>query len=199
MLIEAQIDQMETKGTTMTNLKAVAIGVIAALGIGAATLSAQEAAPNRWTPGMMGGPGGAGPYSGYRNMMGGYGMSGGMTHGMMGYGMGLANPAALAALDLADTQRKQIVSIRDEARKKNWTAMGAMQDEMAKVRDAFWAGEKRDRAAILAGNKRMFEIRQQMLENSLDAADRIEQVLTPQQRAQLRKQAGPGWMIDSED
>jgi Spy/CpxP family protein refolding chaperone len=74
-----------------------------------------------------------------------------------------------------------------------------MHDEMAKVRDAFWVGEKRDRAAILAGNKRMFEIRQQMLENSLDAADRIEQVLTPQQRAQLKKHAGPGWMLDSDE
>ena len=110
-----------------------------------------------------------------------------------------SDPAALAALDLADTQRKQIASIRDEVRKKNWTAMGTMQDEMVKVRDAFWAGEKRDRAAILAGHKRMFELRQQMLENSLDAADRIEQVLTPQQRAQLRKHAGPGWMMDSDD
>jgi Spy/CpxP family protein refolding chaperone len=186
----------------MTTFKGIVIGTIAALGIGAATLYAEESVPNRPTPGMMGGPGGSyysgwGP--GHRHMMGGYGMGGGMMNGMMGHGMGFANPAALAALDLADTQRKQIASIRDEVRKKNWTAMGTMQDEMVKVRDAFWAGEKRDRAAILAGHKRMFELRQQMLENSLDAADRIEQVLTPQQRAQLRKQAGPGWMMDSDD
>ena len=45
----------------------------------------------------------------------------------------------------------------------------------------------------------MLEIRQQMLENSLDAADKIEQALTPQQRAQLKKQSGPGWMIESDD
>src|SRR5262245_19669205 len=126
----------------MTNLKAVAIGAVAALGIGAATLFAQESPPNRPPSTMMGGPGSAGSYAGgepgYRHMMGGYGMGAGMMHGMMGHGMGFATPAAFAALDLSEAQRKQIVSIRDEARKKNWTTMGAMQDEMVKMRDAFW-------------------------------------------------------------
>lgn len=178
----------------MTKLKALAIGTIAALAIGGAFVHAQESPAYRWGPGMMAGPGGSGP--GYR---GGFGMMGGpgMGAGMMGYG--IVSPRALAALDLTEPQRKQIVSVQDEARKKNWTAMGAMQDEMVKVRDAFWAGEKRDRAAILAGNKRMFEIRQQMLENSLDAADRIDQILTPQQRAQLKKQSGPYWMMEQDE
>jgi Spy/CpxP family protein refolding chaperone len=173
----------------MTKLKALAIGTVAALAICGAVVYAQESTAYRWGPGMMAGAGGAG----YR---GGFGMMGGP--GMMGYEMGLVGPRTLAALDLTEPQRKQIVSAQDELRKKNWTAMGSMHDEMVKVRDAFWA-ERRDRAAILAGNKRMFEIRQQMLENSLDAADRIEQVLTPQQRAQLKKRAGPDWMIEQDE
>ena len=183
----------------MNKLKALAIATIAALAIGAAVVYAQESAPYRWGPGMMAGPGGPGSGwgPGYR---GGFGMMGGpgMGAGMMGYGMGFMSPRTLAALDLTEAQRKQVVAVQDEVRKKNWAAMGAMQDEMVKVRDAFWAGEKRDRAAILAANKRMFEIRQQMLENSLDAADRIEQVLTPQQRAQVKKQSGPYWMMEDD-
>jgi Spy/CpxP family protein refolding chaperone len=188
-------------------MKRIAIGTILAVGIGATALFAQEPGSTRsdapgW--GMMGGcyGGGAegrGPgHRGGFGMMDGRGMGPGMMGGMGGP-MGLPNARALAALDLTDAQRKQLVAIEDETRKKNWTSMGAMHDEMAKVRDAFWVGEKRDRAAILAGNKRMFDIRQQMLETSLDAADRIEQVLTPQQRAQLKKHAGPGWMLDSDE
>jgi Spy/CpxP family protein refolding chaperone len=189
-------------------MKKVAVGTIVALGLGAAAVFAQDRSPPAGAPGA--GPGMMGPgYSTDSNagygpgrrggfgMMGGRGMPGMM--GGMGYGMGLGGMGALVALDLTEPQRKQVLSIQDEVRKKNWAAMGAMQDEMAKVRDGFWAGEKRDRAAILAGNRRMFEIRQQMLENSLDAAEKIEQVLTPQQRAQLRKHSGPGWMIDSDD
>ncbi|HUL63500.1 MAG TPA: Spy/CpxP family protein refolding chaperone [Burkholderiaceae bacterium] len=187
----------------MTRLKALAIGTIAALAIGGACGAyAEESTAYQWGPAMMGGPGGAGPNAGWGpGYRGGYGMMGGrgMGAGMMGYGMGFMSPRTLASLDLTEAQRKQIVSVQDELRKKNWGAMGAMQDEMVKVRDAFWAGEKRDRTAILAGNKRMFEIRQQMLENSLDAADRIDQVLTPQQRAQLKKQVGPAWMMEPDD
>jgi Spy/CpxP family protein refolding chaperone len=186
----------------MTNVQKAVLAAIAALGIGAAALYAQEPTPRPgpgpgW--GMMGGPGygyGPGPGRGF-----GPGMMGGRGMGMMGgpgFGMGMMGYGALAALDLSEAQRKQVVAIQDEVRKKNWAAMGSMQDEMAKLRDAMWAGE-RDRAAILAANKRMFEIRQQMLENTLDAADRIEKVLTPQQRAQLRKHAGPAWMIDPEE
>jgi Spy/CpxP family protein refolding chaperone len=144
----------------------------------------------RYGPGMMGG--GFGP-----GMMGGYGMGGpGMMGGagmMGGYGY-----HALAGLDLTDAQRKQVITIQDDTRKKNWAAMGAMQDEMAKMRDGFWSGE-RDRKAILAANRRMFDIRQQMLENSLDAADRIEKVLTPEQREQLKKHIGPAWMMGAEE
>jgi len=138
-------------------------------------------------PGMMGGYGqgyGMGP-----GMMGGYGMGPGM---MGGYGMGPGmmggvGLGAIGRLDLNETQRKQVLHIQDDVRRKNWDLMGKMQDEMAKIRDAMWAGEKRDRAAVLAANKRMSDLRQQMLENSLEAADKAEALLTPEQREQLRR------------
>jgi Spy/CpxP family protein refolding chaperone len=78
-------------------------------------------------------------------MMGGYGRG-------FGTGPGMAN--GVLALDLTEAQRKQVLAVKDETRKKNWTTMGAMHDEMAKLRDAMSSGE-RDRAKITAASKRM--------------------------------------------
>ena len=108
--------------------------------------------------------------------------------------MGPAWPA-LWSLDLTDTQRKEILKVQDELRKKNWELAGKMQDEMAKLRDAYWGSEKRDRSAISTAYKRIGEFRQQRIENSLDAAERLEKVLTQEQREQL-KRWGPWWSDD---
>lgn len=167
----------------------------------------------RMGPGMMGGYGpGYGPGYGYRmgpGMMGGYGRGYGMGPGMMGgfgpgfgmgfgmmggYGMmGAGVGRALWSLDLDDAQRKQVLAIQEDLRKKQWELAGKSQEEMAKLRDAWWTSGKRDRAAILASSRRLSELRQQGLEQSLDAADRLDKVLTEQQREQLRRW-GPWWM-----
>ena len=67
-----------------------------------------------------------------------------------------------------------------------------MQDEMAKLRDAYLGSDKLDRSATLAAYKQIGELRQQRFQNSLDAADRIEKILTAQQREQV-KRWGPWW------
>jgi len=156
-------------------------------------------------PGMMGGygPGGPGAYGpggpGYGmgpGMMGGGMMGGGMMGpGMMGGGMMGVGPGmgrALWSLDLNDNQRKEVVKVQDELRKKNWELAGKMQDEMAKLRDAYWGSDKRNRSAISAAYKRLGELRQSRIENSLDAADKIEKVLSAEQREQV-KRWGPWW------
>ncbi len=159
----------------------------------------------RMGPGMMGyGPGyGPGGGYGYRmgpGMMGGYGPGYGMGPGMMGgygrgYGMGLGMMGdPLGALDLTDAQRAQINKIQDETRRKNWDVLGKMQDERAKLRDAYASGTA-DRAAILDAYKRIGDLRLQRIENGLDARERIEGVLTKEQREQLRRW-GPWWMGD---
>ena len=136
-------------------------------------------------PGMMRGPGWQGGYrdddSWGRGMRGGWG-GGGMMDGMGMMGLGPIN-----RLDLTDSQRKEVLKIQDELRRTNWTVMGSMHDERSKFREAMWAG-KRDRAAILAASKRMSDLHQQMLENALNAFDKAEAVLTPQQREQLRRE-----------
>jgi Spy/CpxP family protein refolding chaperone len=165
-------------------------------------------------PGMMGGYGPGGPGSGYGPGygmgpgMGGYGYGPGgqggygpgyygmgpgmMGGGMMGGGMGPGMGRALWSLDLSAAQRKEVLKVQDELRKKNWEVAGKMQDEMAKLRDAYWASEKLDRSATLAAYKRINELRQQRLQNSLDAVDQIEKLLTAEQRQQI-KRWGPWW------
>jgi len=143
-------------------------------------------------PGMMGGYGGYGMGPGMMGGYGGYGMGPGMMGGYGGYGMG---PGMMGGYDLGpiyrlnlnEDQRKQLSKIEDDLRKKNWDLMGKMQDEMSKLRDSGWSSDKRDRNALLAANKEMFELRQQMLINGLDAQDKAESLLTSQQKEQYKQ------------
>lgn len=178
------------------NLKktVIAVATVLTLAGGIAGATSVIAETGGMGPGMMGGYG-SGPSDrddmGYGmmhrgGMMGGPMMGGPMMDGAGMMGLGLRD---LYRLDLDVNQRRQVQRIDDELRRKNWDVMGKMHDEMSTLRAAMWSAGKRDRAAILASNKRMFDLRQQMLENGLDAADRAEAVLTPQQREQLRRRA----------
>jgi len=196
------------------NWKTVAItAAVAAGALGAAAYAQPFMQQVHGTQGMMGGWGaGNGMMHGYGagpGTTGGYGMGQGMMDGYGGYHMGpgmmdgydgyhmdpgmIGGPGghglgAIHRLDLSDAQRVQLRGIEDDLRRKNWDLMGQMQDEMAKLRDG-WSATKTDRAAVLAANKRMFELRQQMLENRLDAQDKAKALLTPQQIEQYDKLA----------
>jgi len=175
------------------NWKQTAIAAATALSLIGLTAYAQGSfQPVHGYGGMMGGYSegyGMGP-----GMMGGYGMGPGMMGGYGGYGMGPGmmggDPfGAIERLDLSAEQRQQINKIEGDLRKKNWVLMGEMHDEMDSVYDLSSTSGKPDRAAVLAANKRMSELRQQMLENSLDATDKAEALLTPQQREQYQRLA----------
>jgi Spy/CpxP family protein refolding chaperone len=154
--------------------------------------------PGMMGPGMMGDRPGHGHGGHHDDDRGGWGMMGrgmgmmggsGMGRGMMdGTGMLRSTLGAIGRLDLSETQRRQLQKIHDELRRKNWDPLGKLYDEISRIREAMWA-DKRDRTAILAANKRMSELRQQMLENLLEAAEKAEALLTPQQREQLRRYA----------
>ena len=176
---------------------------VAAALVAASTALAQQPGPPSGPgpgpgmgPGMMQGPGGGGGGMGPGRGMGSGGGTGpgpggmGPGGGMMGPGGGLGR---LAQLDLSESQRGQVFKIQDELRRKNWELLGKTQDEQAKLRDAYYASGTRDRAAIITAYKRIGELRVQRIENSLDAAEKIEAVLTPQQRESL-KRLGPWWM-----
>jgi Spy/CpxP family protein refolding chaperone len=139
-------------------------------------------------PGMMGG--GPGYGSGYGpGMMGGGGPGYGPGRG--GYGPG-ASP--LEALNLTDEQREKILAIQEENRQKNWGAMGQMRSEMFALRRMYGA-DTVDPNAVAEQQKKVDELRRQMLRSRIESHNRVEAVLTPEQRKQFR-QYWPWWLQD---
>lgn len=139
------------------------------------------------------------PYAG-PGMMGygmGQGMGPGMGPGMMGPGMGPAMMGGYdlgALLNLNAEQNKKVTQIQDELRKKHWELMGKMGDESAKLRDLYNA-DQRDPSAIGQEAQRIFDLKRQMMESAVDAQNRIEAVLTPEQKSQMRNYYGRGMMM----
>lgn len=120
----------------------------------------------------------------------------GAEHMMPGHGgmMGMMGTEAmmepdmhmLGALDLSDEQRSKINKLSDEFRHDNWARQGLMNDESAKLRDLYEA-DRRDAAAIGREYQKVFDIKRQMIEAYLDVQNRIEDVLTPEQRAKMKE------------
>jgi Spy/CpxP family protein refolding chaperone len=131
---------------------------------------------------------GYGPGYGY-----GPGMMGGYGPGMMGgYGPGYGPGGGLAALNLSSEQRDKIASIQEENRKANWNAMGQMRAEQFKLRQMYNA-DKIDSNAVIEQQKKVDELRRQMVKSHVEARNQINAILTPEQRKQFR-QYGPWWM-----
>ena len=130
---------------------------------------------------------------------GGYGMGpGGMGMGMMGMGdpgmgmmggMGMGPGGGMGPvwmLDLTDEQRNKIEKIHDDARRKNWDTYGKIMDEQSKLRDLY-SGEIVDakKAGAVYGN--IAKLQQQAFETGIEAHNRVQAVLTKEQKEQLRQ------------
>ena len=142
------------------------------------------------------GPGVGGGY-GPGMMGGGYGhgmMGGGYGPGMMGggYGPGMMGGGPLSALDLKDDQRDKIFAIQEEARSKNFGTMTQIRAEQYKLTKLYNA-EKADPKAIGDEQKKVDELRRQIIQSHVDTRNQVEAVLTAEQKKQLR-QYGPWWM-----
>ena len=184
----------------MTTLAATLL----ALGIAAGTVTAAYAqgpgGPGKG-PGAGYGPGqGYGPGGGYGpGMMGGYGSGPGWGYGPRGGGPGFgpgAGGGALAALNLTDEQREKVLKIQEENRSKNWDLMGKMRSEQFKLRQMAY-GEKLDANAISDQQKKVDELRRQMLKSRIESRNQIAAILTKEQQQQFR-QFGPWWLEDTE-
>lgn len=133
-------------------------------------------------PGMMGNGFGMGP-----GMMGGFGY--GPGPGMMGggYGMGpgmMGGFGPLAMLDLTDQQRTKIREIQTEHRKQQWEIAGKMLDEQAQLNEAY-ASDTPDPKQVGVIYGRIAKLQQQQAEAHVSAWNRMQSVLTKEQREQL--------------
>jgi Spy/CpxP family protein refolding chaperone len=178
--MEADMKYRKLLASTIT-----ALALVAATGVA----TAEDQKPvDASGPGMMGGGYGMGPGMGMgmgSGMMGSGMMGPDMGMGMMGHGM-MGGYGAFQALDLNDDQQKKITQIQDALRKQHWELMGKMQDEYVKLRDLN-AADTREPSAIGQQMQRVFDLRRQMIESGVDAENRMEAVLTAEQKAQLRK------------
>jgi len=125
-------------------------------------------------------------------MMGGYGPRGGGP----GFGPGAGAGGALAQLNLSDEQREKVLKIQEENRRKNWDLMGQVRTEQFKLRQMAY-GDKLDAAAITEQQKKVDDLRRQMLKSRIEARNQIAAVLTAEQKQQFR-QFGPWWLEDSD-
>ena len=135
---------------------------------------------------MGGGPGGMGMMGG-GGMMGGMGMGpGGMGMGMMGMGGAGMGMGPVGMLDLTDEQRGKTEKIQDDTRRKNWDTYGKIMDEQSRLRDLY-AGETVDAKKVGAAYAGIAKLQQQVIEAHVEAHNRVQAVLTKEQREQLRQ------------
>jgi Spy/CpxP family protein refolding chaperone len=195
-----------TKEFKMKRQYLIAAGALAALTTAAALAQAQPGPGPRWFgdgPAMMGaygmghhygpgrmagyGPGGGGPatMNGACDQ-GAYGpgmMRGHWRGGMGGFesmGMGF-----YGALDLSDAQQTKLAAIRDEMRRTHWESMGKLIDERLRMRDLM-AADKPDPAAVGKQSMKVAELQRKLLEARIEARNRMESLLTPEQKDALR-------------
>ena len=135
-------------------------------------LSAAEPAPS-WQNNMGSG------------MMGGYGPGYGMGPGMMGWGN-------YRDLNLSADQKSKITQIRQEMRARQWPLMGQMMDAQDKLQDLYHV-DKQDAAAIDKQYREVEDLRRQMVDNMVDAHNRINSILTKEQREKSHEQSGRGY------
>ncbi len=183
-----------------TSVATICLGAL----FGTAAAQAQQVPSPGYGPGMMGGPGpgmGAGmmgaygPASGYGmgcpGMMGGHGPGYGMMGGYgPGYGTGPGMMGGWSGLNLSDAQTAQMDKIHDSLQEKHRKLMSEMWNEQATMAKLYSA-ERRDPAAIGKAHDRLSRLQREALEARIEAENKIDDVLTKEQKSQFRR--GHGW------
>ena len=113
---------------------------------------------------------------------GGFGM---MGPGMMG-GYGPGGSWGLGALNLTDAQRAKIADIQREASRKQWDIMGKAHEQHNQLQEQYELGTADDEATRKA-YAAMADAHKQMFDTQLEVRKKIDAVLTPEQREQLRQ------------
>ena len=172
----------------MTKISILAAGAMAlALAAASGAALAQGGPP----PGAGGGPG-MGGYGAGPGMMGGYGYGPGMMGGYGGPGWGRGG--GFAALDLTEDQREKLAAIREQARSRNWGAMGQLRAEQFKLR-ALLRGDTVNAPAVVEQQQRVDELRRQLLKSRIETRNEMATLLTPEQKKRMRD-TGPWWLDD---
>lgn len=139
----------------------------------------------------------------------GYGRAHGMMGrgmGMMGYGRGMMGHGMepMWMLDLSDEQLDKIFAIRRDLVKEIRPLMQQMMEQREKLHELYGA-EKRDPSAIGEAYSKLADLKRQMIEARIKTHNRMEEVLSEEQRKQLKSmhqrmmRMGPMWMMEEEE
>lgn len=90
------------------------------------------------------------------------------------------------SLNLSDEQRSKVNKLSDELKHDNWATMGQIMDESTKLRDLY-AADRPDPSAIGKIYQKMFDMQRQMIEATIAAENRAEELLTPEQHTKVRE------------
>jgi len=101
--------------------------------------------------------------------------------GMMSFG-----DEAYAGLELSPEQRNKIAEIQQATAKAQWQLMGTMHEQGYRMYGIAGPGAF-DEAAARKSFDAMTETRKAMFEMQVEARKKVDAVLTPQQREQLRR------------
>lgn len=96
-----------------------------------------------------------------------------------------ANMRTLGTLGLNLVQKAAINTLSDEFKHNIWVIQGFINDETTKLRYLYEA-DRRDPAAIGKEYMKVFDLKRQLIEAYLDTQNRIEDVLTPEQRTKVK-------------
>lgn len=112
---------------------------------------------------------------------------------MMGPGMMMGGGPMMASLHLTDEQEDKLFALHEQMRAKNFGTMGKLHAEQFKLSKLMKA-ETVDSKAVVEQQKKVDEVRREMLASHLEMRKQAEAILTPEQKKQLR-QMGPMWAV----
>jgi len=92
----------------------------------------------------------------------------------------------MGGIDLTDEQRGKISEIRQDLMRKHWDLMGKMHEQHYRMQELYGSG-KTDESAERTAYEAMSAAHKQMFDSMLEARKRMDAVLTPEQRQQLRR------------
>jgi len=120
----------------------------------------------------------------------GPGMMGGYGPGMMGGAM--MDGYSFAGIKLTAEQEDKLFAIQEQNHAKNFATMTKVRAEAYKLR-RLSSADSVDAKAVLEQQKKVDELRREMLASRLEMHKQVEAVLTAEQRKQTREY-GPWWM-----
>jgi Spy/CpxP family protein refolding chaperone len=87
----------------------------------------------------------------------------------------------MARLNLTEEQRAQVDRIREETRRASWNAMGQIMTERHQLRELM-RQDKVDPNAVVEQQKKIDDLRREVLKNRLEGRNRVMAMLTPEQQ-----------------